>query len=68
MSRLLELIKISAMVLFANLNAKQKKMKTKWHAKNYVSVVVSDESNLEGKIFDVKITGVNKNKCYGFIC
>jgi len=40
----------------------------KGYAKNYVPVVVRGQSNFEGKIFDVKITGINKNNCYGVIC
>ena len=40
----------------------------KGHAKNYVPVIVNDLSSLEGKIFGIKITGIDKDKCHGFVC
>ena len=47
---------------------KTEKNENKGHAKNYVPVVVNNPSNLEGKIFNVKITGINNGSCAGTIC
>lgn len=47
---------------------KTEKNENKGHAKNYVPVVVNKPSNLEGKIFNIKITGINKDSCSGTIC